>query len=236
MTFGLCLLLAVLLASGVVNGWLTRHVPLFAGYRESQKFAALIALSFALFIGLGFSRLLAAFRSTYYKAIVLAGSLAVWLAFTPIMFSGFDGQLVPRQYPSDWYAMNTYLQQDKSDYKVLFLPWHLYMRFQFAGRVIASPADNFFAADVVTSDNPELAGVEPAIPNADKVILTKRILPNGSANPNLATELANLKFKYILLAKDADYRDYRYIDGKSGLQLVKTSQSLNLYRNKEYRE
>jgi hypothetical protein len=234
--FGPCLLAAVLLASGVVNGWLTRHVPLFAGYREPQKFAALIALSFALFIGLGASWLLQVLRSKFLKGGVVLGFLAVWVAFTPVMFGGFDGQLVPRQYPSDWYAMNAYLQQDRGSYKVLFLPWHLYMRFRFAGRVIANPADDFFDAEVVTSDNPELAGVRPAVSDAGKTKLTANILPNGASDKDLATELANLKFKYILLAKDADYRDYRYIDGKGGLQLEKTGQSLNLYRNKAYRE
>jgi hypothetical protein len=234
--FGLCLLVAVFLASGVLNGWLSRYIPLFAGYREPQKFAAIIALCYALFSGFGISGVLIALQNALFRGVVLAGCLVVWVAFTPVMFGGFDGQLVPRQYPSDWYAMNTYLRADRSDYKVLFLPWHLYMRFRFAGRVIANPADDFFSVKVVASDNPELSGVQPAVPDPEKTALTTLILPNAASNKDLATELANLKFKYVLLAKDADYRDYRYIDGKDGFQLVKTTESLNLYRNNRYAE
>lgn len=238
----ICLLLisstaiATILATGIGTAWLSQLVPYFAGYREPQKFVAIIGLSFAVFIGFALSHI----RQKITKPsgrIVAGGLLAVVLfGFTPVMFGGFDGQLVPRQYPADWYTVNDQLSRDDDTFQVLFLPWHLYMRYQFAGRVIAHPGSGFFDKPIISSDNPELQGARPAVGNVQKERLTQQILPQASASTRLGSQLQNLDIKYIILTKDADYRSYDYLNQQQDLQLIRETPTLKLYRNTAFRK
>jgi hypothetical protein len=236
LTFVGVLIVCALLAAGIGSGWLSAHIPFFAGYREPQKFAGLVALSVAVFLGIAAERLVLMRNNKYYRVLIVAGFLLHNVLYTSVMYWGFDGQLVPRQYPADWYTMRDTISQDHGDFKVLFLPWHLYMRYQFAGRVIASPAPGFFGGTIISSDDPEMDGVKPAVSDATKQKLGDEILPSGKESDDFVQQLSNLKIKYILLAKDANYRDYSYIDDKGGLKPVATGSSLVLYRNNEYRE
>lgn len=237
---GLCVLfassatIAALLAVGVGVAWLAEHVPFFAGYREPQKFAALVALSYAVFFGFATAAIVNKLRTKAGR--VTAGIVVVSLVvgFTPVMFHGFDGQLAARHYPADWYAVDEQLNNDRDDFEVLFLPWHLYMRYQFAGRVIAHPAQAFFDKPMITSDNPELGTTKPAIADAKKQYVTNHILPQAAGSDNLGEQLESLDIKYVILAKDADYESYDYLDRQKDLQLVRESATLKLYRNNAF--
>jgi hypothetical protein len=229
--FAGCIAIAALLAAGVGGAWLTVHMPLFAGYREPQKFAAVIALGFAVFVGFAASSLEGAVHARFSRVGTVIVLLLVLIGFTPVMFRGFDGQLTPRHYPADWFAVNERLNADKDDYQVLFLPWHLYMRYQFAGRVIANPGDDFFDKPLLVSDNPELGNIRPAVLNAQKQLVTTHILPHARASSTLGHQLTPLRVKYVLLAKDFDYREYDYLDDQTDLQLVAETATLKLYRN-----
>jgi hypothetical protein len=110
------------------------------------------------------------------------------------------------------------------------------MRYQFAGRVIAHPGDGFFDKPMLTSDDPEMQGTQPAIANDQKKLLTHQILPHASSSDTLGARLQPLNIKYILLAKDADYALYGYLDRQKDLQLVSESATLKLYRNTAYRK
>jgi len=223
--------IAALLAAGVGTTWLVDCVPFFAGFREPQKFVGLIALSYAVLIGFGISKLLSKFNSKVGLAGIGIIFTIVLVGFTPVMFLGFNGQLVPRQYPADWYSVNQKLNEDKDTYRVLFLPWHLYMRFQFAERLIANPGDDFFDKPLLVSDDPELGNVGPAVINNQKQLLTTHILPQAAKSNTLGQKLAPLQVKYVLLSKDSDYKTYGYLDHQTDLQLVTESTTLKLYRN-----
>lgn len=238
----ICLLLlssiaiATVLAIGIGTTWLSEYVPFFAGYREPQKFVAIIALGFAVFVGFALSNITQ--KTTKMTGRIIAGGLSamVIVGFTPVMFGGFDGQLVPRHYPADWYTMNELLNRDDDTFQVLFLPWHLYMRYQFAGRVIAHPGSGFFDKPIISSDNPELQGTKPAVGNAQKELLTNRILPQAPKSNKLGTQLRRLDVKYIILAKDADYALYDYLNHQQDLQLVTETETLQLYLNTAFRK
>jgi hypothetical protein len=226
-----CIAIAALLAAGVGTVWLVNHMPLFAGYREPQKFVAVVALGFAVFAGFAVSSLVDTVRTRFMRIGTAIALLFVLVGFTPVMFRGFDGQLTPRHYPADWFAVNRRLNADADDYHVLFLPWHLYMRYQFAGRVIADPGDAFFDKPLLVSDNPELGSVGPAVPNAQKQLIATHILPHASTSNTLGHQLIPLRVKYVLLAKEFDYRKYDYLDHQTDLQLVSETATLKLYRN-----
>jgi hypothetical protein len=181
-------------------------------------------------------RLLYASKTKLRFAGIAVGFLIILLGFTPVMFRGFDGQLVPRHYPADWYTINQRLNKDSGTYQVLFLPWHMYMSFQFAGRVIANPGNGFFDKPLLVSDDPELAGTGPAVANAQKRLLTSHILPQAPRGSLLGHQLAPLKVKYVLLAKDDDYATYQYLDHQADLKLVSETATLKLYRNTAFEE
>ena len=226
---------AAILATGVGTSWLADYVPFFAGYREPQKFAALVALCFAVFIGFAIPILFAKIRGKIGRIIIGLMLLLVFVGFTPAMFMGFDSQLAPRHYPADWYAVNDQLNQDKDNYKVLFLPWHLYMRFDFAGRLIANPGDIYFDTPTLVGDNPEIGNVGPAVTNLEKEYLSSRILPQAAQSTTLSKKLAQIQIKYVLLAKDSDYAAYSYLDKQSDLKLVSDTATLRLYRVEEFK-
>jgi hypothetical protein len=152
------------------------------------------------------------------------------------MFRGFDGQLTPRQYPPDWATLNQQLNKDTDNFHVLFLPWHLYMRYEFTGRIIASPVEGYFDKPFIVSDNPEIGNVTPAIADVNKQLLTTTILPHAPQSTSLGHQLLPLNVKYIVLAKDDDYQTYSYLNNQSDIQLVSETDTLMLYRNNAFKE
>lgn len=208
-----------------------------AGFREPHKFVGLLVLSYALFAGMGTSAVLAWAKKKHGEVVFSTVAILVLLLpvlYTPTMFWGFSGQLSPRQYPADWYQMNTLLNQDATNFQVLSLPWHLYMHYPFAGRVIVNPSDKFFDKPTITSNELEFRNASPTFPDADKNWLSKQILPDAASNPALGKKLDELNIKYVLLAKTYDYQDYAYLDERSGFELISETANLKLYRNLAY--
>lgn len=227
--------IAALLAAGVGTEWLAGHIPFFAGYREPQKFVALLALSYAILIGFAVPKLIDSAHTKLKKALLGAGLALILVGFTPVMFQGFNGQLTPRQYPADWYAVNDYLNKDTTaDYQTLVLPWHLYMQYSFSGRIIANPSDIFFDTPTLVSDDPELGGIKPAVTDTQKLLLTTTLLPQASQSQTLGQQLVPLNVKYILVTKDDDYLEYAYLDRQTDLELVSDTATLKLYRNNAF--
>jgi hypothetical protein len=225
-------LIAAMLAIGTINGWLVTRVPFFAGYREPEKFVALVALAYAVFAGHGVAAILKYCHDQGGKFFLIVASvilLLVPLVWTPTMLRGFDNQLTLAQYPADWFTINKRLDADPSRFQVLFLPWHQYMYFNFAGRIIASPAPAFFDKPVVVSNNPEFEGIPP-VPNTLDASVAGT-LAGAPESTTIGTPLAKLHIKYVLLARDDDYANYSYLGRQADLKLVAKSATLELYRN-----
>jgi hypothetical protein len=236
---GLSSLIACFLAVGTVNEWLARHMPFFAGYREPHKFVGLIALAYTLCTGKGVTVTIQWLQKHFGEttASTAIGVLIILpIALTPTMFWGFNGQLTPRQYPADWFMINERLNQDPSRGKILFLPWHQYMYFDFAERIIANPADQFFDKPVLVSNNPEFKGSASGNSNPLVQRLDREVLPQANARQDLGALTAPLGIQYIILAKEVDADNYAYLDRQKDLRLVSESATLKLYRNEAYRE
>ena len=236
--FALSALIAAILAMGSIHGFLTDTVPFFAGYREPHKFVGLVALAYALFAGQGAISLLHRYKQRSRELSAnLATSLLLILpvAFTPTMLWGFTGQLRTSHYPQDWFALNDFLTQDTSDFKTIFLPWHLYSHYGFAGRLIANPAPDFFEKPMLVSDDPEFAGIKPAILNPQKQRVDRE-LEHADRSDNLGERLAPVRAKYIVLAKEFDADTYGYLDYQKDLRLISETATLKLYRNEAFVE
>ncbi len=235
--FGASALAGGLLAVGALSG-LAAHVPLLAGYREPEKFVALIALAYGVFAGRGAAATAVYFREQGGRIFGVGAAvllLAIPFVWTPTMPDGFNGQLRSVQYPADWQAANVRLAADHGNFQTLFLPWHLYMHFDFAGRIIANPAPAFFDKPMLVSDNPEFQGAALSNPTPAKRTLDA-ILPNAAHADDLGVRLAKFHIKYIIVAHDDDYRQYDYLARRTDMQLVSQGATLDVYRNKAYRE
>lgn len=222
-------IIATVLALGVFQGTLATLVPLFGGYREPHKFVMILALNNAYFAAWGVFFI---FKKLQKYRTARTGTFTAFLLLpaliTPTMIWGFYGQLHSVDYPRDWYAVNDRLSREQNNDKVLFLPWHLYMRFSFAhNRVLANPGDTFFTGkQVIVSDNPELGSTAPLSPSP-----LKQNISNMIDQRSITTaKLRDLGIGYILMAKESDIKNYAYIEKLPGLRLVSDTPTLKLYR------
>ena len=224
---------AGIVALGAMNKWVVSHIPLFAGYREPQKFVALISLAYAVFIARGISAVISyCHRQGGTFLLICATTLVLLLSvvWTPTMWWGFNQQLSSAQYPADWFSVNRRLDSDNDNFQTLFLPWHLYMFFGFAGRIIANPASAYFDKPVIVSDNPEFKNISysnrtPATKQLDQ------LLPLANKQETLGRQLAKLNIKYIILENDDDFSNYAYLNRQQDLKLISKSDTLELYIN-----
>jgi hypothetical protein len=213
-------------------------LPFFNGFREPQKFVVLVALAYAFFAGQGVTALRDHYKRTRQwtrRTVALTVTLLLPILITPTMFWGFGGQLQSHQYPTAWAAMNERLNKDHSKYNVLFLPWHLYMYYGFVGRIIASPATNYFDKPMIVSNQMELKDASPTSVDARKTQLSNIILPQAGRGTHLGARLAPLRIKYVLLDKDDDYSKYAYLNNQTDLHVVVDNANFVLYQNMAYR-
>jgi hypothetical protein len=167
----------------------------------------------------------------------LAGAMLLVLPFlfTSVILWGCRGQLAAHTYPSEWFTANRILNQDQGHFQSVFLPWHLYMYYGFAGRIIASPAPAFFDKPMVVSDDPEYNGAGAANTSGIKQA-AGHILSEATTDNSFAAKLAGHNIKYLLLAKEDDFDHYNYLSQKTGLQRIYHSDTLDIYRNNAYKE
>jgi hypothetical protein len=219
------------------NEFLVRHVPFFAGYREPQKFVALIVFGYSYFGAVAIARIAVWLQQHKYEQYVSSAMivlLLVPLLCSSLMVWGFRGQLRAADYPVQWYAMRDMLGGScKDDCKVLFLPWHLYMRYDFAGRIVANPSQKFFGNQIVASNDPELKGAAAYRTSEDQRVIGGTILPTAEqGDKNMAAELKKLHIKFILLAKENDYKRYDYLEDQANIKLVHDFPTIKLYEVK----
>ena len=224
-------IVAILLAVGLGGDWLARYAPFFAGYREPQKFTALLALSYGYFVAWGAAWLLdRAQKHRLPHAVSSVLLMLLPLAYAPTMLWGAAGQLRTTDYPSDWTTVNDLLRAQSDNYKVLVLPWHLYMSYTFSARIIASPAKAFYDRQVVISDDPELPGVAPQTRDVVRDKLQREVLPAAAAGEQIVLRLRELGVGYVILNKALDWQDYAYLDQQAGARLIYEGQTIRLYR------
>jgi len=227
------------LAAGIGNSWMAAHIPLFNGYREPQKFAMLVAFGYAPGIavataaGARWLKRNSRLPVTLPLFWVMVFLLPVLTAST--LFWGARGQLQPTLYPDSWYSANQLLNHDSANFKSLFLPWHLYMYTDFAGRIIANPAPAFFDKPMIVSDDPELGQV--AHTEADSLPRkTGEALARGPhSDHQLGQDLATLGIKYIVVANvSSDFLRYGYLARQSNITPIAKYDTLLVYKNHAY--
>jgi hypothetical protein len=236
---GLIGILGFVLASGIngpfggINLWLYENTIL-KGFRDSQKFVAMLAVSYALLGGLGLSRFEAVSEKKKYLKAIIVIALIIPFIYSFTFFNSFAGQIKPTDYPADWYQVNGLLNQDTQDFKILFFPWHGYMEFKWLNNTdkrIANPSRNFFDKDVISSTTVELGNIYRQDSVPDQLYIDS-LLQNKSNITNFGDLVSILNVKYIILAKEVDYKKYSFLLNQSDLELVKNTDTLYVFKNK----
>jgi hypothetical protein len=152
------------------------------------------------------------------------------------MLGGFARQLIPVWYPEDWYKVNAILNQDNNDFKVLFLPWHLYLSLDFNHKLItANPAKGFFDKPVIQGENMELGKIYSQNRSIENQEIEGLIINNNLSADNIITALENRGIKYIIFAHDLDElkekERFNFLMQNGGhLKEIFNSSSLTLYK------
>lgn len=226
--------LAVIYGSMIVIGCLVALIGLGAIYRDPHKIVVLVAIGFSVFAAAGTDAWCRYWmkKGGIRRYVGSATACGVVLLLCLGMFWGFFGQLKARDYPPEWYALNTELRRLPDDRASVFVPWHLYQTYSFSPRIVANPASTFFDHDVIVSNDPEFAGTK-ALQKDDQVNAIDRLLRERP--PDIANRLAKLDVGYVIVVQEPDIEDYEFLRNATGLEQIFRQGSLTLYEIKETR-
>jgi len=233
-------LLAVIFSCGVgdgifknINMWMFENISFWKGFRDSEKWSAIVALSYALFIGLGARQILLWIKNIKCKKIIFTLLIAVPIIYTPMMLFGLYGQIKTVNYPESWKVVNNVLKQDKNC-KALFLPWQQYYELKFNDYILTgNTSRNYFDCDIVAGKNMELGSINSQGGNDLEYDLIEKVVMDNKANPDEGVEFLKQKgIKYIIYTDDyVDLDSYKYpFIGSKNLKKVITSDGVYLYR------
>ncbi len=166
--------------------------------------------------------------------VIVITVLITPLIYSFTFFNGFAGQIKPTDYPSDWYETNNFLNEDKQDFKILFLPWHQYMNFGWVNNTnkrIANPARNFFDKDVISGTNAEIGKIYRESNTPEQVYIDS-VLDKRNNITNFGELISILNVKYVILTKESDYKKYFFIFNQTDLELIKETKNLYVLTNK----
>jgi len=190
------------------NLWLFEHVSFWRGFRDTQKWSMLIALSYSLFAALGVSAIASTVRPRLRWGVLVLAILSV-LLYTSPMLGGFDGQLRSVQYPEEWYEINAQLSQDPQC-RAVFLPWHQYYTLSFNGDILTgNTAPAFFNCDIVSGRAAELANVPDAGATDPVYEAIAQAVTDNSPRDNAASIAALRKegIHYVIVTSDLGNAD-----------------------------
>lgn len=248
---GVTAVVAVILGSGIhgpfssLFEFLFNNTFFFKGLRDSQKFAALIALSYSYLGALGvaeFEKIIhnPARRANAYEKckktaalVIVTMALIVPFIYSFTLFNNFWGQLEPTDYPKDWYETNELLNKDPQDFNVLFLPWHLYMDFKWipnAQKRIGNPASSFFDKPIIQGENAEINLIYSQSTNPAQRYV-ESLLSNKDKITNFGELIIPLNVKYVLLTKEVDYKEYSFLFNQTDLELIKETENFYIFKN-----
>lgn len=215
-----------------INNFVYDNIPLFKGFRDSQKWSVLLVFSYCILGGIGLQNIIAKVRENWvnYISYFIYGVIIV---YTCTMFGGFMGQLRPVWYPNSWYEVNNILNGDNSNFKVLFLPWHMYLSFEFNNnRLVSNPAEDFFDKEIIQGDNMEMEGLYSSS-TRESSLKVQEFLASDYNDALLRTLLQNLKTKYIIYVQDLETIediDYSFLEKSSLLTQIYEEEEIVLYK------
>jgi hypothetical protein len=220
--FLLLFIISYILAIGVaspifapISAFLYENVPFYIGLREPQKWAVILVFMYAFWGAWGIKYALE--RNFFKKDAFLWGIVGVSLPilFSFSIFKGMHSHLEPHAFPSEWYRAKQKL--DSREGKILFFPWHSYMKFDFAGKNIVNPARSFFGNNVIKGNNTEFGKVYSHSMDPQTLAIEKYVNLEGSSEVDtdygaFISDMEKMEIRTIMLAKEYDWRKYLWLD------------------------
>lgn len=206
--------------------WLFDHWVVYRGLRETQKWVALVVIGYAVILAIGLRHLFNHPTGERWSGLLTALIGLVIIFQAPILLFGFHGQTEAVTYPADWYTAEEITATNGCNQHVLVLPWHLYVGLNFAGTVTRNPAPYFFRCPVVTGSNMELTGVAGYEVRPD----SQEVAPWIASRGQNKTVLENANVGYVVLLREADWRQYEWLAQQDYLELVHDVPLVQVYR------
>lgn len=233
-------IVSIILASGVAshytrwfNQLLFDHIPFYMGLRDSQKWTSVTVLAYAYLIPFGLLYLWEELKKIKREKIgqtILIGAIFLPIINAYTLLGGLQGHFYTTDYPNSWYETNEMLNKDKENFRVIFLPWHMYMEFDFTETIIANPAELFFDKPIIQGDNMERGELYTHSTRTESKIVEEMIINKK----DVAKILKEMNVKNILLSHSADWEEYRWLDKQKELSTIKKYENLTIYLNKLY--
>lgn len=146
---------------------------------------------------------------------------AVFLFLIPIIFGfltwgGFHKQVQPTWYPESWFEAKQIIENDKSDFKILFLPWHGYYSLEFNNNLVSgNPARRFFGQKIISSRSVEMNGIYDQESDKNYLALDELIRNENIEQEKILDIFFNeYKIKYIVYSNDligVDNLNYKFL-------------------------
>ncbi|MBU3978223.1 hypothetical protein KJ980_02030 [Patescibacteria group bacterium] len=203
-----------------VIDFLYNHLYGFNGLRDTQKAAGILALTYAFFVPLGYRLLTRRLsKNEWYGKLIFISAITIPFLMTNTIFLGFSSQVRAADYPHGWYAVNE-LTKKEGAVKMLFLPWHAYMRFPFSHeRIVSNPAGTFFDREVVVGkgiENVYLLNQDQGI--WDTEVLELLYLQQATIQSKKFLTLQGVT--HIIIAKVADWEKYKFLSEKGQFEII----------------
>jgi len=198
-----------------LNIWMFEHISFWKGFRDLEKWSAVLALGYAFFAGFGAQMILDKIKSHQYRRIVLYVIIFIPLLSTPMMLFGFSNQLKTTEYPSSWAEVNKVLKTDKNC-RALFLPWHQYYSLKFNNNILTGNVSrSYFDCDILNGKNMELGIISSQGGNGEEYDLIEKDVINNSEDPDSINSVIDIlkkhEVKYVIFTDDLILEDiYRY--------------------------
>jgi len=234
-------LVAFVLALGIalpitakITLWLFNNVPFYKGLREPQKWVAVMIVVYEVLLVCGLTVLSKKKVVVKNKELLTFLLTFVIILQAPLMVWGGAGQVSPIEYPKDWYEVDKLIVQETNcESKILFLPWHLYMSFNWIGSIVANPSAKFFKCPMIYGKNMEFGGIFGHSTDSDEREVEEWVFNVGRTN---LLEENKLNISYIILAKEIDWQNYLWLGNHHNVEFVKETENLIVYKVKNYED
>lgn len=214
-----------------VFDYLIKNNLFFISLREPQKYLSLIIISYIFFSSYGMEAIFNKIKKNNLKSNTFIILVLIFpIIYTPGIFFGMCSQLKITDYPKNWYSLNDELN-DGINNNILFLPWHQYLPLSFNyNKTTLNPAPYFFDKITYAGDNIEIGEIKSQSNDNNSQFING--LLNNKNIIDMGNELKNkLNIEYIILAKEADWERYNYLDYQIDLKLIDDNLNYKLYEN-----
>lgn len=180
------------------------NIPFYKGLREPQKWVGLLICIyiFLITIFIKSEKVNIEQKNKKIYPFLVAGLAIFWV---PYLFFGAFGQIKAVDYPAYYDDIDEALNKNNCfGGKVAIMPWHMYIRYSWTGKVVANPAGYYFDCPVMTGTNMEWGNVYDNSVSEGGRLISQYVQSSGqSALPQ--------GLNTIILFKDQDWKSYDYL-------------------------